>query len=69
MRLATLLSLTHTFYHNDPNFLNRQILTNSADPNQTAPLGEVRSGSSMFAIFKHIKIKHRLEVLVHERAY
>ena len=34
-------------YCNDPKFLDRQVLANSADPDQTAPRG---SGSSLFAI-------------------
>ena len=27
-----------SYYHNDPKFLNRQVLANSADPAQTAPI-------------------------------
>ena len=37
-------------YHNVPKFLDRQILANSADPDQTAPRGAVWSGSTLFAI-------------------
>ena len=28
-------------YRNDPKFLDRQVAVNSADPDQTAPLGAV----------------------------
>ena len=37
-------------YCNDPKFLDRQALTNSADPDQTVPRGAVWSGSTLFAI-------------------
>ena len=37
-------------YRNDPKFLDRQVWANSADPDQTAPTGEVWSGSTLFAI-------------------
>ena len=29
------------FYHNDPKFSDKQVWANSADPDQTAPLGAV----------------------------
>ena len=40
----------HLIYHNDPKFLDRQVWANSADPDQTAPIGGVWSGSTLFAI-------------------
>ena len=37
-------------YRNDPKFLDRFDWANTADPDQTAPLGAVGSVSSLFAI-------------------
>ena len=37
-------------YRNDPKFSDRYAWANSADPDQTAPLGAVWSGSTLFAI-------------------
>ena len=37
-------------YHNDPKFLDRYAWANSADPDQSAPLGAVWSVSTLFAI-------------------
>ena len=37
-------------YRNVPKFSDRQVWTNSADPDQTAPRGAVWSGSTLFAI-------------------
>ena len=37
-------------YSNVPKFSDRQVLANSADPDQTAPRGAVWSGSTLFAI-------------------
>ena len=37
-------------YRNVPKFSDRQVWANSADPDQTAPLGAVWSGSTLFAI-------------------
>ena len=34
----------------DPKFSDRQVCTNSLDPDQTAPAGAVWSGSKLFAI-------------------
>ena len=36
-------------YRNDPKFSDRYAWANSADPDQTAPLGAVWSGSALFA--------------------
>ena len=38
------------FYHNDPNFSDKQVWANGVDPDQTAPRGAVWSGSPLFAI-------------------
>ena len=35
---------------NDPKFSDRYAWANSANPDQTAPRGAVRSGSTLFAI-------------------
>ena len=35
---------------NDPKLSDRQVWANSVDPEQTAPDGTVRSGSTLFAI-------------------
>ena len=47
-------------YRNDPKFTDRQAGANSVDPDQTAPLGAVWSGSTLFAIlstsFGHITL-------------
>ena len=44
-----------------PKFSDRQVLANSADPDQTAPRGAVWSGSTLFAIlsasFGHITLQ------------
>ena len=37
-------------YRNDPKVWDRQVCANSVDPDQTAPLGAVWSGSTLFAI-------------------
>ena len=37
-------------YRNDLKFSDRYALANSVDPDQTAPRGAVRSGSTLFAI-------------------
>ena len=37
-------------YRNDPKFSDRYDFANSADPDQTAPIGAVWSGSTLFAI-------------------
>ena len=37
-------------YRNDPKFSDRLVWANSADPDQTAPRGEVKSGSPLLAI-------------------
>ena len=37
-------------YRNDPKCSDRQVWANSADPDQTAPLGAVWSASTLFAI-------------------
>ena len=39
-----------SMYRNDPKFSDRNTWANSADPDQTAPRGAVRSGSTLFAI-------------------
>ena len=38
------------FYRNNPKFSDRYAWENIADPDQTAPRGEVLSGSTLFAI-------------------
>ena len=38
------------FSCNDPKFSGTQALANSADPDQTAPIGVVGSGSTLFVI-------------------
>ena len=37
-------------YLSDPQFSDRQVQANSVDPDQTAPIGAVWSGSTLFAI-------------------
>ena len=52
----TLTKLGHSFGRentcprNDPKFSDRYAWANSVDPDQTAPRGAVRSGSTLFAI-------------------
>ena len=38
-------------YHYDPKFSDRQVWANIEDPDQTAPRGAVRSGSSPCSLF------------------
>ena len=45
----SILPSDSTVYRNDPKFSDRYVGANSADPDQTAPRGAVRSGSSLFA--------------------
>ena len=46
--------------HNDPKFLDRLVLANRVDPDQTTPRGAIWSGSTLFAIpslpFGHITL-------------
>ena len=43
-------------YHNDPKFSDRQVLANSADPNQTAP-EETKLSSTLSTHFEHIILR------------
>ena len=45
-----LVFFVQTIYHNGSKFLDRQMWTNSIDPDHTALEGKVWSGSTMFAI-------------------
>ena len=52
--------LSYRTFLNVPKFLDRQVWANSVDPIQTAPIGAVWSGSTLFAIpsasFRHISL-------------
>ena len=56
-------------YHYDPNYLDRQVLENSVDPDQMASSGAVSSRSTLFAIlsssFGHITVllNHIVQIL------
>ena len=45
-------------YHNNPKFLDRLVLANSADPNQTVPRGEQSDQGPLFALSSIFLVKY-----------